>query len=132
MRNVFISYARPDADKVRDLVDALHDNNITGWLDSADIAGGDTISSAVRNALKHSSVVLVLLSPASLRSEWVQFEIGAAEALNKHIIPVIVAGNQLEMQLPEILRSRKWIDARHRSTDDVVREVKRAVEAFSE
>ena len=132
MRNVFISYAHSDADQARLLVNALRTTKVTGWMDSADIAGGEAISSAVRDALKRSAAVIVLLSPRALHSEWVQFEIGAAEALNKRIIPVIVSGDQIEEQLPEILRNRVWIDARHRSDDDVVRDVVRAVESVQE
>ncbi|HTR35020.1 MAG TPA: toll/interleukin-1 receptor domain-containing protein [Bryobacteraceae bacterium] len=130
MRNVFISYAHSDMDQARRLVSALRTSNVTGWMDSADIAAGEAISSAVRDALRQSTAVIVLLSPRALQSEWVQFEIGAAEALNKRIIPVIVSGDQIEEQLPEILRNRSWIDARHRSSDDVVREVTRAVESI--
>lgn len=129
MRNVFISYAHSDEDEVRSLVKALRENNVTGWLDSADIAAGESISSSVRAALKRSKVVIVLLSPRALHSEWVQFEIGAAEALEKKIITVILSGDHLEEQLPDILRNRGWIDARHRPSDEVVRDVQRAVES---
>jgi hypothetical protein len=132
MRNIFISYAHSDADQARRLVNALRTSDVTGWMDSADIAAGEAISSAVRDALKRSTAVIVLLSPRALQSEWVQFEIGAAEALNKMIIPVIVSGDQIEEQLPEILRNRVWIDARHRSSDDVIRDVRRAVESIQE
>lgn len=132
MRNVFISYADADADQARRLVNALRTTNVAGWMDSADIAAGEAISSEVRDALKRSTAVIVLLSQRALQSEWVQFEIGAAEALNKMIIPVIVSGDQIEEQLPEILRNRVWIDARHRSSDDVIRDVKRAVESIPE
>ena len=132
MRNVFISYAHSDEDEVRSLVKALHENSVTGWLDSADIAAGESISSSVRAALKRSKVVIVLLSPRALHSEWVQFEIGAAEALEKKIIPVILSGDHLEEQLPDILRTRGWIDARHRPSDEVIRDVRRAVESAQE
>jgi hypothetical protein len=132
MRNIFISYAHSDVDQARRLVEALRTSDVTGWMDSADIAAGEAISSAVRDALNRSTAVIVLLSPRALQSEWVQFEIGAAEALNKRIIPVIVSGDQIEEQLPEILRNRMWIDARHRSSDDVVREVRRAVDSVQE
>jgi hypothetical protein len=132
MRNVFISYAHSDADLARSLVNALRTSNVAGWLDSTDIASGAAIASSVRDALTRSSAVIVLLSPRALHTEWVQFEIGAAEALNKRIIPVIVSGDQMEEQLPEILVNRVWIDARNRSSDDVVRDVKRAVESIPE
>src|SRR5260370_33701056 len=112
MRNVFISYAHSDAAQARSLVKALHENNVVGWLDSADIAAGEAVSSAVRDALKNSSVVIVLLSQRALHSQWVQFEIGAAEALDKKIIPVIVSEDVIDDEIPDILRSRKWIHGR--------------------
>ena len=132
MRNVFISYAHSDAAQARSLVKALHENNVVGWLDSADIAAGEAVSSAVRDALKNSSVVIVLLSQRALHSQWVQFEIGAAEALDKKIIPVIVSEDVIDEEIPDILRSRKWIDGRDRPYEDVVRDVKRAVESVQE
>ena len=62
-------------------------------------------------------------------SAWVQFEIGAAEALGKKIIPVIVSGKNLEGELPDILKDRQVIDARDRPSGDVVRDVERALES---
>lgn len=132
MRNVFISYAHSDADEARSLVKALHESKVVGWLDNADIAAGEAISSAVRDALKRSTAVIVLLSPRALHSEWVQFEIGAAEALGKKIIPVIISGDNLEEQFPDILRKRIWIDGRNRPYEDVVHDVERAVESAKE
>jgi uncharacterized Ntn-hydrolase superfamily protein len=129
MSNVFISYARSDSDEAERLVKALEGGSVTGWLDRADIAAGDSVSSAVRDALKKSSAFVVLLSPQALQSQWVQFEIGAAEALGKTIVPVIVSGENLEEQFPDILRHRKWIDARHRSHEEVVRDLERALES---
>ena len=129
MPNVFISYARSDRDEAERLVRALRTSSVAGWLDKADIAAGDSIASEVRDALKRSSAVVVLLSPLALQSEWVQFEIGAAEALGKKIVPIIVSGENLEKQFPDILRKRKWIDARHRSHEDVIRDLERALES---
>jgi hypothetical protein len=132
MSNVFISYAHSDVDEVRPLVRALKELNVAGWFDAADISAGESIASAVRSAMKRSSALIVLLSPRALHSEWVQFEIGAAEALDKKIIPIIISGDHLEEQSPDILRNRIWIDARHMSHEDVVRDVKRAVGSAKE
>jgi len=127
MYNVFISYAHSDSDEAQRLVESLRAQNVTGFLDRADIVAGDVISSDVRSALKQSTAVIVLLSPRALHSQWVQFEIGAAEALGKKIVPVIVSGEHLEEQLPDILRDRMWIDARGRSDAEVIRDVEHAL-----
>jgi hypothetical protein len=126
---LFISYARSDGDEAERLVKALRAINVAGWLDTADIAAGTGIASAVRDALKNSDAVVVLLSPRALHSEWVQFEIGAAEALGKKIIPVIVSGEHLEQQFPDILRNLAWIDARGRPQSEVVKELEHAIES---
>lgn len=127
MPKVFISYAFDDAKDAQSLVNALHEKSVVGWLDSADLATGEAISSAVREALKSSVAVIVLLSQRALQSQWVQFEIGAAEALEKKIIPVMLSGDVKAEQLPDILRNRQWIDGRDRPTEDVAREVMRAI-----
>lgn len=129
MSSVFISYARSDRDEAERFVEALRGAKVTGWLDQADIAAGDSVPSAIRDALKDSSAVIVLLSPRALHNSWVQFEIGAAEALGKKILPIIISGEHLEEQLPDIMKERKWIDARHRPDADVIHELKSELES---
>lgn len=127
MTKVFISYAHSDRENVEQFVRTLRAANITGWLDTTDIAAGESLSSAVRDALRISSAVVVFLSYNALHNEWVQFEIGAAEALGKTIIPVIISGNDLEKSLPDILMNRKLIDARNRTPSSVVEDISRAL-----
>jgi hypothetical protein len=131
MSKIFISYARSDSAEAERFVEALRAANVTGWMDQADITAGDSVSSAVRSALKGSSAVIVLLSPSALHSKWVQFEIGAAEALGKKILPIIVSGDLLEEQFPEILKELKWIDARHKPHADVIHELKSQLDSLS-
>jgi uncharacterized protein YjbI with pentapeptide repeats len=131
MAEVFISYARSDGDAAERLVKALRAINVTGWRDTADVAAGTSIAASVRDALDKSSAVIVLLSPRALHSEWVQFEIGAAESLRKKIIPVVVSGEDLEQQFPEILKNIAWIDARGRSEGDVTKELEHALAGTS-
>jgi hypothetical protein len=131
MRKVFISYAHSDSDEVARFVKALKNQDIVGWLDQADLSAGEAIPSAVRSALERSSALIVLLSPHALQSQWVQFEIGAAEALGKKIVPVILSGDFPGENVPEILRNRVWVDARDRAYEDVVRDLQHAVESLS-
>jgi hypothetical protein len=119
---------RSDADEARQLVHALEASNLFGW-DAADIAPGEDFLSAVRSALKRSRALIVLLSPRTLHSESVQIENGAAKDLDKTIIPINISGDHPEEQFAEILTNRSWIDARNKPQEELVREVKRAVEA---
>lgn len=133
MNNIFISYARSDgylAERLVRLFKDLREFKVSGWLDAADLTTGDAFPGALREALQKSNAVVVLLSPDSLQSEWVQFEIGAAEALGKKIIPLIVSGEKLEQQLPDILKDRMWIDARGQSDAIVAKKLEHALESL--
>jgi hypothetical protein len=129
MPNVFVSYSASDRKGVTDVVNALRSANITGWMDAADVAAGANLSSAVREALRAANAIIVFISPNSLKSEWVQFEVGAADALGKVIIPVVISGNYEEDELPEILKERRMIDARNRDQAEVVREIGNAIQS---
>lgn len=102
--------------------------NITGWLDATDIAAGGSKSSAVRDALQVSSAVVVFLSRNALTSKWVQFELGAAEALGKTIIPELLPGAEPREDLPELLKDRWFIGARSSPPSSVVEEIRRALD----
>ncbi len=128
MSKVFISYSAQDMPMARALVDKLRSVDVTGWMDASDVSSGTAISSAIRHALQSSSAVVVLLSPAALSSKWVNFEVGAAEALAKPIIPVLLGGENIEDQLPDIFKQRRWLDARNRSMEQVADDIERALE----
>ena len=78
--------------------------------------------------MQTSSAVVVLLSPEALLSYGVQFEVGAAEALNKRIIPVVVGGENIQDIAPDILKQRQWVDVRDRSPDQIADEIKRVLQ----
>ncbi len=128
MSEVFISYAQSDVDKVRLLLSELRNLRVHGWMDQADLAAGDAVASSIRSALLHAHAVVVLLSPTALKSQWVNFELGAAEALGKKIIPVLIEGDVETEELPEILRGRQWLDARKKPPGEVAREIERLIQ----
>lgn len=127
MKNIFISYARQDSPKVEEFLSKLEEVQVSGWLDQADIAAGAEISSVLRDSLRKASAVLVLISPASLNSRWVEFEVSAGQALGKTIIPVIISGEGIENELPPSIADIMYIDARKMTLDEVASEIKRAV-----
>ena len=53
------------------------------------IQPGHDFAEEIRRSLKGSREVWLLVSPASLNSEWVTTEWGAAWALEKKIIPIL-------------------------------------------
>ena len=89
MSTVFISYSHVDAQTADELASLLDELNIDYFRDVKDINWGDSIPSKVRDALDACIAILVIVSPASLKSHWVPYEIGHASALRKIILPFL-------------------------------------------
>jgi adenylate cyclase len=89
MARIFLSYAREDADAARQLAQAVGDAGHEVWWDEH-IHGGSRFTSAIDKALKNAEAVIVLWSPASVESAWVQDE--AAEGRDSgRLVPVLIA-----------------------------------------
>ena len=83
---VFISYSHSDAGIARLLAKDLKGIGVDSFLDEKDITLGDPIPQKVSHGLRNCSALVVILSPGSLKSQWVPFEIGQAVAFGKKII----------------------------------------------
>ena len=73
MADVFLSYKREDAARVRKLVSALRDNGLDVWWDE-DIVPSAPWEATIEAALANSAAVVVCWSPASVASENVRSE----------------------------------------------------------
>jgi hypothetical protein len=107
-RNFFISYSRQDTEAARELVIELEKAGVSVWLDIAEIRPGDRWQSMIQEELRKARVKVVLLTPSSLASQWTYFEVGAAVADGKIIIPVL-SKDVLPEQVPSLLRNFQWI-----------------------
>ena len=88
MARIFLSYAREDADSARQLANAVGGAGHEVWWDEH-IHGGSRFTSAIDQALKNAEAVIVLWSPASVESAWVQDE--AAEGRDSgRLVPVLI------------------------------------------
>lgn len=87
---VFISHSSTDKWVARQISRQLHDRGIDSFLDEKDIETGDSIDSAIQEHLADCDELLMLLSPAALKSAWVLIEIGGAKALGKRLVPILV------------------------------------------
>ena len=105
---VFISYARSDKESARELVRSLDAAGVRSWLDVAEIRPGERWKARIQEELREARVLVVLLTPDSLKSRWTFFEVGAAVADGKTIIPVLSKGIEPE-DVPPILRNFQWI-----------------------
>jgi TolB-like protein/tetratricopeptide (TPR) repeat protein len=93
MADVFVSYARSDKARVAPLVAAIEAQGWSVWWDP-EIDPGQEFDSLIAAELKAAAVVLVVWTPASVRSRWVRGE--AREGADRGIlVPVRFQGASL-------------------------------------
>ena len=85
--SVFVSYAHADGDFVRKLVNDLRRQRVTVWADER-LHGGRDWRDQLAYAIEQSDALALVMSPDSLGSEWVQWEIEQARAAHKPIFPL--------------------------------------------
>ena len=111
--DVFLSHNAHDKVRVRRLAERLRDAGVRVWLDDWIIRPGDDIYLAVEAGLAAARILLLCLSPAALRSDWVGLERSTVlfrDPANKgrRFIPLLLA----ECTLPDSLRRYKYVDWR--------------------
>jgi hypothetical protein len=75
---VFLSHCWNDKPMARLLAAKLQERGIGAWLDEAEIGLGDSLIEKIRAAIDAVDYVAVLLSEASVKSEWVKREVDVA------------------------------------------------------
>ncbi len=105
---LFVAYAREDSRLVEPVVSRLNRMGIETWMDIKDLQPGQTWRVAIQDALEGAIGMLVFVSRASMKSEYIRREIEAAARGTKYlIIPVIL---EQAADLPEALQTRQWLD----------------------
>lgn len=106
--DVFLSYASDNSSEARLISDAITQAGKRVFLAEKNIHPGHDFEDAIRKALKASREVWLLVSPQSMKSEWVTTEWGAAWALEKKIIPILFRCDN--NSLPDRLKRINSID----------------------
>jgi predicted nucleotide-binding protein len=113
-RYIFVSYARGDATPVRRFLDALDaelDSQKLGvhmWRDEDRLQPGQSWQATIEEALANSVALLIFVSAASMRSEWVQRELQAVlRRGGRLVVPVIL---EHVADLPESIANLQWLD----------------------
>ena len=88
MADVFVSYARDDEPKARQLVNALTARGWDVWWDRLIIPGGDFFG-VIQHQLEHATCVVVLWSKASTASEYVRDEATVAKERGA-LVPALI------------------------------------------
>ncbi len=105
--DAFVSYARSDAASVDRICAAFQQAGVALWWDAM-LAPDDDFDAQIQRAIGEAKVVVGVLSPASLSSDWVRWELSQAIVNGLHVIPLLIDGTQPK-QLPPPLNLVKPI-----------------------
>lgn len=112
-RQVFVSFAQADKEVARQVAEALQSAGLRVWINAWELATGDSIAQRIEQTVASSDILLVLLSPRSVNSRWVQSELSAALSgeLRDRAITVIPALIE-DCDIPPSLADRVFLDLR--------------------
>lgn len=111
--NVFISHSSLDKQLSLGIAHELKAAGFSVWYDEWEIRVGESITRKVFDGIQSSDVLIILLSPNSVQSVWVQEELDAAlmrqiSERGIRILPAVIA----TCDLPNSLRHVKYADFR--------------------
>jgi hypothetical protein len=109
---IFISYSHADRDAVNKIAKRFQADNINYWLDDKDILVGEVIDKAISKGIQNNALFLVVLSPTSIKSKWVEREFDEAsyeEIEGKKIILPIVVNGLPASDIPARIRRKLYV-----------------------
>jgi hypothetical protein len=89
MSKVLISYSQVDSEIADAIVRALLKQSVEIIRDVRDVSWGESVELKVGKGFDEITTVLVVISPASLKSQWMPYEIGFVTGKGKAVIPFI-------------------------------------------
>ena len=102
MEKIFISYSRKDLAFVEKLAFNLQDAGYDVWYDLTDLEGGDRWSVEISKAIKECDAFMIVVSPRSMDSNWVEKEFLYASNQQKRIVPILLEACDLPLWLLDI------------------------------
>lgn len=102
MTKVFISYSRKDFPFVKRLAADLKEAGVDVWYDMSNLGVGSRWRAEIETAIKTCQFVIVVLSPDSINSEWVEREFLFASNLGRQILPLMYRPCELPLNYVNI------------------------------
>lgn len=103
----FISYCRDDVAYVARLTAYLREFGIPFWHDRNMAWGVDRFPAEIRRRLTRALAVIVVMSPQSEASRWVELEVLEGQRHDREFFPILLAGERFFL-----LASTSYVDAR--------------------
>lgn len=93
MAHVFISYSKDDVAYVSRMVDELRRQGFDVWIDDRNLHSSEDWWQTIVLSIRSSAAMIVVLTPTSDTSDWVQREITLALKYDKPIYPMWLSGS---------------------------------------
>lgn len=113
---VFVSYRSTDRATVSQLVNDLADMGHEVWYDQ-ELEGGQLWWQNILDNIRGAELLIFALTPRSLESYPCQLEYNYANALRRHIIPVMLAEGITYSLIPAVLQERQIVPYVKRDID---------------
>jgi len=91
LTHVFISYSHKQLDYATRLANYLKSRGFNCWFDKNDIEAGELWEREISAGVRDCAAFIVLVTPDSQNSEWVNNEVNFARQANKKIFPLLLA-----------------------------------------
>jgi WD40 repeat protein/tetratricopeptide (TPR) repeat protein len=95
-RHVFISYSRHDQAYTRELVEDLRQRGFEAWVDDR-IDYGEEWWRTIVEAIRSCAAFVVVMTPDSEESDWVEREVQLALRERKAIFPLLLSGREFPL-----------------------------------
>jgi len=121
---VFISYSREDVDFVKNLAIDLQMVGLEVWWDISGLRGGDNWVRTIQDALDRSKYCIVVVTPNSIMSTWVEKEYTYAINNDKIVIPLFL----VDCKMPFSFSNTQYVDFREIRYRTAMRELYAALD----
>jgi hypothetical protein len=109
-KRIFISHASEDKRRARMIAGILRRQGWEPWIDESSIVGGSSWAASIQQALKASSVVVLLITANSVAKEWVLDEVVSARNLRVPIVPAVLEDVRLPDELRFMLQRTQFVN----------------------
>ncbi len=108
MSHVFISYSHKDSDYAKKLAKYLEEHYFEVWIDER-INYGSEWPRVLQEKIDSCSALVLIMTPRSFDSLWVQNELARAQAKKKPIFPLMLEGDETWLSVQSI----EFVDVRN-------------------
>lgn len=125
--SIFISYSHQDKEFVEKLAGNLVKHKARVWVDTWELSVGDSIIQKIQTAIQKADALIVVLSKASVESEWCKKELTSGLLRELEEKRVVVLPLLLEdCEIPLFLKDKLYADFRY-SFDEGLRTTLEAI-----